>query len=39
MPSPLLPKSVPVELAMAATPQPHWLKMLERAPATGVALG
>jgi len=33
MPSPLLPRSVPVDLAMAATPQPHWLNMLERAPA------
>jgi ATP-dependent helicase/nuclease subunit B len=32
MPSPLLPRSVPVDLAMAATPQPHWLNMLERAP-------
>jgi probable DNA repair protein len=31
MPSPLLPKIVPVDLT--ATPQPHWLKMLERAPA------
>jgi len=30
MPSPLLPKIVPVDLT--ATPQPHWLKMLERAP-------
>jgi ATP-dependent helicase/nuclease subunit B len=33
MPSPLLPKIVPVDLPLAATPQPHWLKMLERAPA------
>jgi ATP-dependent helicase/nuclease subunit B len=32
MPSPLLPKSAPVDLALAATPQPHWRKMLERAP-------
>ena len=31
MPSPLLPKIVPVDLT--ATPQPHWLKMFERAPA------
>ena len=30
MPSPLLPKIVPVDLT--ATPQPHWLKMLERTP-------
>ncbi len=30
MPSPLLPKIVPVDLT--ATPQPHWLKMLDRAP-------
>jgi len=30
MPSPLLPKIVPVDLT--ATPQPHWRKMLERAP-------
>jgi len=32
MPSPLLPRSVPVDLATDATPQPHWLDMLERAP-------
>jgi ATP-dependent helicase/nuclease subunit B len=31
-PSPLLPKIAPVELASTATSQPHWLKMLERAP-------
>src|SRR5258708_897683 len=30
MPSPLLPGIVPVDLT--ATPQPHWLKMLESAP-------
>jgi ATP-dependent helicase/nuclease subunit B len=30
MPSPLLPKIVPVDLT--ATPEPHWLNMLERAP-------
>jgi ATP-dependent helicase/nuclease subunit B len=30
MPSPLLPKIVPVDLT--ATPQPHWRKMQERAP-------
>jgi probable DNA repair protein len=30
MPSPLLPRIVPVDLT--ATPQPHWRKMLERAP-------
>jgi len=30
MPSPLLPKIVPV--GVTATPQPHWLKMLEGAP-------
>ena len=30
MPSPLLPKIVPDDLT--ATPRPHWLKMLERAP-------
>jgi ATP-dependent helicase/nuclease subunit B len=32
MPSPLLPKNVPVDLVSAAMPQPHWLKMLEKAP-------
>jgi ATP-dependent helicase/nuclease subunit B len=31
MPSPLLPKIAPVDLI--ATPQPHWRKMQERAPA------
>jgi ATP-dependent helicase/nuclease subunit B len=30
MPSPLLPRIVPVDLT--AAPQPHWLRMLERAP-------
>jgi ATP-dependent helicase/nuclease subunit B len=30
MPSPLLPRIVPVDLT--ATPEPHWRKMLERAP-------
>lgn len=30
MPSPLLPRTVPVDLT--ATPQPHWRKMQERAP-------
>jgi probable DNA repair protein len=32
VPSPLLPKSAPVDLALAAMPERHWLKMLERAP-------
>jgi probable DNA repair protein len=31
-PSPLLPKLMPVVLPPTLAPQPHWLKMLERAP-------
>jgi ATP-dependent helicase/nuclease subunit B len=31
-PSPLLPKIAALDLPLSATPQPHWLKMLESAP-------
>jgi ATP-dependent helicase/nuclease subunit B len=33
VPSPLLPKIAAVDLSFSTTPQPHWLNMLERAPA------
>jgi ATP-dependent helicase/nuclease subunit B len=32
-PSPLLPKNMPLVLPLTAVPQPHWLKILETAPA------